>query len=415
MANMIQDMTDLFEIGVGSNLDSKTEEPLSSFEERCKDVQLQMTPEVLDAPSTTDTEIITEALKNPIAKDASDLLDLCPEVAPDSDLDSEAELLDEPPLLEIPGDVEEQVEKDIASFDASNSSPSAPIETDPVIESADVSSAEPETEIDATPPSAVAEGEKNNPLDLSGKDLGAYQQIRQSWPQFNVYDGSLAFRDFYRWKVHYLRILLGRFPVLDLGDMSEELKEVPTDHFVGEDVINPDLIGRKIDNSHRCRTRVGTLLINVFEQSYPWERFLDMLRAKLFKDHEIKGAHRRDATLLEHLSDMEQYVAEMKGFIDAAKHADMMLRAASDSLSRQLTCLQIKNNLGLGGPQVPPVSYSAPSIPKTKKVAPSSPLLDDLDGVAEGTVISAPKPEPSGSGASKVEYGQEDEISTLLG
>lgn len=413
MVNM-KDIAELFEIGVGSNLDSKTEdldskteEPLSSFKERCKDVRLQMEEE---PHVETDTEVITEALNRPLDTETSKL-------------DDDAEL-----EVDIPGDVEAVVDSDIAAFEQELSSSSiTPAEPEIKTEFADMpKSAEPDIDIDidielgidktSVEPSslsAVSDRNKDNPLELEGVDLIAYRQIMEHWPQFNVYDGSLAFRDFYRWKVHYLRILLGRFPVLDLGDMCDELKGISTDHFVGEHAINPDLIRRKIDDAQRCRTRVGTLLINVFEQYYPWERFLDMLRAKLFKDHEIKGAHRRDATLLEHLSDMEQYVAEMKGFSDAAKHSDMMLRAASDSLSRQLTCLQIKESLGLSPPQLLSTNLVEPSIGIAKRSASYKEQLDDLDGVAEGTVISAPV--PSGGGATKVEYGQEDEILTLLG
>ena len=135
--------------------------------------------------------------------------------------------------------------------------------------------------------------------------------------------------------------------MLDLSSISDEIKECNLDHFIGSDVISPDLIRVNLDESYRWRTRVAFMLIDIYEQYYAWKRCLELLKAKLWKDHELKGSHRRDGLTVEHLCDVEQYVHDMDGCVECAKHVDNMLKAAAESLSRQLTCLQLKEHIGL--------------------------------------------------------------------
>ena len=93
------------------------------------------------------------------------------------------------------------------------------------------------------------------------------------------------------------------------------------------------------------RVRVSHVLMSIFEQIFSWERHLEILRAKLWKDHDLKGAHRRDGLILEHLMDMERYYSELEGIQHLAQHADNILKAASESLSRQLSCMNIKTEI----------------------------------------------------------------------
>lgn len=224
-----------------------------------------------------------------------------------------------------------------------------------------------------------------NPLGLSIVELQRFNEIKEQYPQFTLDDGSLSFRDFYRSKFHYLNLALTRFPILELKSIREEFKDVNVDHFIGDEYISPELVQKKLDNAYRCRTRVSSLLITMYEQYYLWKRFLDMLRSKLWKDHDIKGSHRRDGTILEHLSDVECYFCEMEGVMESGKHIDGILKAATDSLSRQLTCLQLREH----------------AIGKR---------LESLDRIDTGTVVSAPK---ATAGPVSVSYGKEDDMSEL--
>ena len=104
-----------------------------------------------------------------------------------------------------------------------------------------------------------------------------------------------------------------------------------------------------------------------------------MLRAKLWKDHEIKGAHRRDGTTLEHMSDIEQYFVELKSVLEVSKHVDAILKAASDSLSRQLSCLQNPEATGF----IQKVDYKSHYPTKSTD-------LDKFDSIGSGEKISAP-------------------------
>ncbi len=339
-------MAGLFDIELGENLKEKNEgsedASLRSFDDRCEDITATMETE-----KDSETQVIEKAVI---------------ESKPEGE-------------SEIPGDVD-KVEADILQFEKGIS------ESSPVV-------------AEQTPPKEAEQPvkEADNPLGLEGQDLLAYHEIKKKFPQFNLYDGSLAFRDFYRHKVFHLRKLLGRFPFLDIGELTQEVRSVNTNHFVDDDYISPDIIRKKLDDVQRCRTRLTSILVSIYEQFYPWERYLEMLKSKLWKDHELKGAHRRDGLVVEHLNDMESYYSELKSFLEATKQVDGILKAAAESLSRQLTCLQLKATLGLS-----PREQNSP------------PKFENYDGVTDGTVIPAPKP---GTGAVPIHYEKSDDMAIL--
>jgi len=139
---------------------------------------------------------------------------------------------------------------------------------------------------------------------------------------------------------------LGRYPIIDTLKLSNDLHSIKLDHTVGDNEVHPELIRYKIDSAQKHRIRVTTILVEAYEQFFIWERILELLRGKLWKDHHTKGAEKRDGLVLEHLVDMEEYVAKLKGIIEAAKKLDNFLVASSDSLSRQLSCLDMKEKTG---------------------------------------------------------------------
>lgn len=377
-------MSEFFDVDLNSNLDGDDYDnsaPVAPFEQKVEDAQSMLDPAPVPEPKVepkaeTDTDIITKAINSPSPE---------PATAAPSDSDD----------LEIPGDIESEVDADIAQFQSSIENAT---ENEPTPEST-----ENESEVVAAVSAPTDTPDDSNPLGLEGADLKAYYAIKEKYPeQFNLYDGSLAYRDFYRFKVHALRHLLGEFPLLDIREMRTELHTVQTNHFIGDDMCTPDLIRSKLDASYAYRTRLAALLTRALEQSHAWERFLDLLRSKLWKDHDIKGAWRRDGMVLEHVADMESYVSSLKGFIDSAKQYDSMLKAAAESLSRQLTCLQIDEYTGS--------QRVEGRKPQSQRPAPQ---LDGLDGVDDGTVIKAPVISKDSVGVATVRYEREDEFSQL--
>lgn len=354
-------LAELFDVEIGSNLEDDVDTVTVSFDQRIDDIQAVLQPEPTNPANEiqtkpkpadeTDAETIRKAIKGQKT---------LPEPEIDTVIDDDSEHSEEDEL-EIPGDVASVV----------------------------------------SPENATASGSgADNPLGLEGLDLVAYQEIKQKFPQFTIYDGNVAYRDFYRWKCYHLRHLLSRFPLLDLSDMSEELHQTEINHFVGDDIISPDLIQRKLDDTYRCRTRVASLLITAFEQYYAWDRTLEMLKAKLWKDHDIKGAHKRDGLVLEHASDIEFYVSRMKGFIDSAKHYDLMLRAAADSLSRQLTCVQLREHVV--GNRFDERHGGGHDVDE----------LSRFDSLEVGSVITAPRVDQKNA-VMDVHYGQKDDVSEI--
>jgi hypothetical protein len=397
-----EDMSKLFDIDVDDALETAdssdydvtaADTSSSTFEDRVEDVKTIMEPDPDpdpdpdpgpepepepepkdDTEDDTENDLIVDAMQRS-QEDTPAKSDPSPDIFDEDDANE----------MEIPGDVdvEKQVEQDIEDFQKELKQETEP-ETD-----------KPEDAEDS-PESELENSADTNPLGLSGSDLTAYKQIGQRFKQFDLYDGNPAFKDFYRSKLSVLKSMLKTFGVLDLDDLFEELAGVKLNFFVGENQIaTPDLIRVRLDESYRARVRVSELLIKALAQYPAWERYSDMLRGKLWKDHDLRGAHKRDGITMEHMADIEGYVAKLHGFIEQAKHEDNMLRAAADSLSRQLTCLQLKEPTGFDQRMDAKVkSQAAPSQDSTK--------LEGLDTIDDGSVIEAPV---SKREASPVDYG----------
>lgn len=348
-------MASLFEVDIDSSLDatdeasdygSSGEKAVRSFDECCNDVKTTM--------KADDGELLAKALKMESKKAVESAP--APEVSTPAPAPAKviepakpkAKKVPEPePAFEDLIETEEEIPGDITPEPAKESTPA--VSTD-----------------------------GSNPLELTGDNLRIYNEIAEKYPQFMLYNGSRAYRDFYLHKFNCLKTALRRFHLLDLHSMMDELRDVKIDHYVDADIIHPDLIRIKLNDAYKSRVRVAFLLIEAFEQFYAWKRWLDMMKSKLWKDHGQKGAHNRDGLTVEHLYDIEQYVNDMEGFIEASKHIDNMLKAASESLSRQLTCLQLKEQHGL----------NKTDTPKQESIGLGS---DDLDTIESGAVISAPK------------------------
>ncbi len=220
-----------------------------------------------------------------------------------------------------------------------------------------------------------------NPLDLAGYDLDAYNDLCRDHPQFCLYDGSQSFKGFYRHKVTVLKSLLSTFPILPLVDYLKELGGVCINHQVGNATVSPELIRKKIDDIGIARTRVVEILSEALSQYPVWEKSTHMLSGKLWKDHESKGAHKREGLNTEHMREMIMYVEKLKGFIDSAKTIDGFLKSASDGLSRQLSCVQVRQYAGI----------SSDNVLQMFSTVSRDTSLDAFDTVPEGTVISEPK------------------------
>lgn len=370
------DMSALFDVVIGDNLvekDINNNVANVDFSEKIKDIKAVM---------QSDKSIIEQCLKT-AAKTTPKIETITP-VKTETITEKYSDE-DDNDDLDIPGDVD--VDADIASFEKEVNSALEESESTTIVSENTVAS-----EIHPDPKS-------DNPLGLDQEDYEMFQLIKHDFPRFEVYDGSMSFRDFYKWKVLWLGNLLKRFKLLDIQGISKELHSIPIDHFIGDSYINPDLVQKKLDQSFRCRVRVSTILISIYEQYYAWERCLEMLKSKLWKDHELKGSHRRDGQVIEHASDVELYVSEMTGVLKSGEQIESILKASAESLSRQLTCLQMKEQLGM----------NLKDNRRPQGASPPRHQLDECDSL-DGSVVPVQK---TSGAVSPVSYGQVDEISLL--
>ncbi len=220
-------------------------------------------------------------------------------------------------------------------------------------------------------------------MELNSIDLKAYQQIQKKYSQFVLYDGSQAFKEFYRYKVRSLKGLLTSYPVLDIMDMNKEILSIRTKYQISGDLPDPVAIGVKMSECQIARGRLTTLMMMAQMQYPAWRKAFEWLNAKIYKDHELKGQHKREGMALEHNDDMKVYCSDLQGFLDGATQLDSFLKSIHDSLSRQLTCVIIRDKSGMAHDTT---HSELNNEINEQKVQPNS-GLDGLDTIEHGTVI----------------------------
>ncbi|KKL83888.1 hypothetical protein LCGC14_1970230 [marine sediment metagenome] len=223
-----------------------------------------------------------------------------------------------------------------------------------------------------------------NPLGLNDIDLRAFHAIKKKYPQFQLYDGTHAFREFYCYKIRALKSTLTRFPILPLVDMRSEVENIKTHHQPRSDLSDPVSLGAKMGECSVARGRIAELLFKALAQAPLWKTTLTLLNGKVWKDHDTKGAHRREGLIMEHNYDVECYDSELRGFISAASHIDNFFQAQFDSYSRQLTRIDVQNKVGVVHSAIASEVESIESVPSVQ----ADSELDDLDTIESGTVMS---------------------------
>lgn len=398
-------MSELFEIDVDASLNSNTTSDMDrdschitpqneTFEERCKDAAVLMSQEPIPQ------ELIHSEL---IPQETYD-----PTVPPiEEKLAEIARSISKEEWDKMPADLSSNLDHYLYGCPKEK-------EVNSIIEEQDINKNTKDNETEKKITDDIVKEEdkhsgtvsQDNPLNLSGKQLQIFKWIQDKYPRFSLSCNNPIYKTFYIFKLKALDVLLNRFPVLDLQSRRRELKSIKIDHFIGDDVPDPDLFRSKLDNCFRERIRLGELLVDAIEQEYSWQRHLELLQGKLYKDFDLRGAHKREGLNAEHIHDIEDYSIELKGFITMAKYIDGLLIAACDSLSRQLTCLQMRQ------PSVGKSEEFQKYKFQTETIKSEDPVLGDLDGIDEGEIIQAPK--SSHSAVSLVNMGHVDPEDDLM-
>lgn len=250
---------------------------------------------------------------------------------------------------------------------------------------------------------------KDNPFNLQGVDLVMFTEIKSKYPYFNVYTDSMAWKEFYIYKIRILYDMLFRFPFLDTIDIRKEMGNMKTNHYVGDDAVSIDLLRRRLDDSVRWRTRLSSVLFGAIAQYYSWGRALEMLRGKAYAEHNSRGAYKRDGLACDHLREVELYVEDLHGILEAGKHLDSILKSCTDSLSRQIACIQLREATGFMDSKENMRDLAHQELNSAKRTLAS---IDELDTLSEKSTQI-----PKSSGAvTPIDFGitaEPDELSGL--
>ena len=217
----------------------------------------------------------------------------------------------------------------------------------------------------------LMEDNQENPLNLQADDLEHYQTLNSNYP-FILYDGNVGMKKFYRYKVRELGYLLSNAPLLDCKSLIEECKNININHSI-EGIPHPETLSKELSNVQRQRERLGDILIQIHQQYHLWDQATEMLKGELWIVKDLKGQHKREGLVLEHMADIIHYLGNLKRTLETAKYIENLLDKANDTLSRQISCLESGKKLNL-------IDYNDSYNEKTIK---------NMDTINEGTEIEA--------------------------
>jgi len=238
----------------------------------------------------------------------------------------------------------------------------------------------------------VANEEEVFPPNVAREYKLLYEKVKQGLPKYALWDGSQAYASFYRVKLEQTCTLYKKFGLPLIKEWRDELDNVQISNFVGETEATADLIRKKLDVVQQHRTRLATIRYQIVYRIPSWKRIIEMLRGKLFKDHESRGQHKRDGMCLEHMGELEEYLADMEGVEAACRYLDELLVGQSESLSRQFACININNPSGYSyhdSQNSRPVQSSRSNSPRPTPERKND--LDEYDEIAEGEEVGPPK------------------------
>jgi len=209
-----------------------------------------------------------------------------------------------------------------------------------------------EEEMEEDGPDILAEAEEDetfmvnpeNPLGFFGNDLKNYNElIQNSKGMFELFDGNILMKPFYVYKAKELGYLLKKFSILDCDAIQNELTNIRSSNSIKGLPSAPE-ISEKMNSIIQQRERLSEIMIQLHKQYHVWEQSMEMLKGKLWIVKDLKGQHKREGVVADHMGDVVHYVIELRSLLDAGKYIDNLLISSQESLSRQLSCVQDKNS-----------------------------------------------------------------------
>lgn len=102
-------------------------------------------------------------------------------------------------------------------------------------------------------------------------------------------------------------------------------------------IYDVESVLKKIIQNQQWRDRIKEIQLNINSQYYKFKRYLQMLRGLVMNIEKVSPAAAYEGLYLQHLGDMQAYMADLEVAHENAKTVMTNLSAAWESLSRQLT------------------------------------------------------------------------------
>lgn len=221
---------------------------------------------------------------------------------------------------------------------------------------------------------------------------------------------SELYDSFYRIKNEKINIFSGGMQ-LDFDRLYQELYSTSVD--TSTEVLDSDILLKKLDVIVRCIDRVAMIQIQVNHQQFVWKRFVELLRGALARVQYLKPVLKQEGLQLEHMGDVEFYSERLNALKESAHDCMKNLEKAFEALSRKISVMLTVQGKHIN--RSSPNAYNNPNQMFKENVSIETPVeanmdtvvetptsnidLEDYDGFNIGTII---KPKPK---AGEVDWG----------
>lgn len=175
----------------------------------------------------------------------------------------------------------------------------------------------------------VSESIKDSPMVVSND--ASIEKGKIIW---QLESNSPLYEDFYRLKKQKYYTFTGGCP-LDFDLCESELLKCRVD--ISTEVLDKKILLGKMDAVVQAVERVKIIQMKINDQYFVWRRFIELMRGALARVQYLKPQCKQDGLVMEHLGDMEYYVARLENLHNASNEIGKTLDKAFEAISRKVT------------------------------------------------------------------------------
>ena len=130
---------------------------------------------------------------------------------------------------------------------------------------------------------------------------------------------------------------------IDFDAVSLELQDAGVD--ICSEIFDPEESRKQMELVQQHRERIKNISIRTNNQFFIWKRWVPLLEGFLARVQYLKPQIKQDGLVLEHMSDVELYLARLESLHNNVTAVEKTLAAAYETLSRKVSiCMELKSS-----------------------------------------------------------------------